>query len=733
MQTMQKTSLRSYQSSALSKTGMLIWSACYATIIILVCLCYDKNFFNIDDNVNGFIGYYTQYGRIWSQFSIPLIVDSLLYGGNSVVEIEYQAFLPQTIVASFLAWHGSYKQFVGIFLAFFNIILICISCLAIGRVYNLSRPYTCALAAFCAIQPFFLFYYCTAWWNSANGQAWLLAAIASFLLLARKISLRNLVINFLCVTFLLLTIWAYSIIAYAIFALIFIVLCRKKFSRPNALVWLFVGNFLAAVFTLPVISEYIYESSLHDRFSKLLNNNFLMPPLSSIVMSFSPAFYDFITSFRGPRLMVAPLAFSTIFIPLVLFKRKYSHFYQHDYEIKVICIICIFMFLLAQSPEFMGPTRWSIRYVPILSFFICLAVFYFLNNAPVAEVNKKSFFLFLAVCFIFSISKTAGYSAYLTLLQALSLLLICIYFLVDKFSPLIKGYLYPLGAILSLLIMIAGVQVLEKQELWFIVLPNKLHLPKDLNQQGFTLRLGASSEKPGSFVYIAHSRGGINNIRTVNGYSPLGYKNAVNFLPFTHSGIIFESQKTLDNLLQKAPDGLACRALEWRISSIILPEAVERANRSRLEGCGYRPGRDAPLDGQTYVSLPPELTKGWEDLPPYAYPWQEGIKTLRHSNNGDEIFLPARTEPVKLVFPRLWWRGYSAYMNGEKLSIGPDETGMLVQVDAPAGQEAVLELSYFPVTWRYLWPLPLCSLIGLLWAAFRLRKREINGIWSPAN
>lgn len=157
-----------------------------------------------------------------------------------------------------------------------------------------------------------------------------------------------------------------------------------------------------------------------------------------------------------------------------------------------------------------------------------------------------------------------------------------------------------------------------------------------------------------------------------------------------------------------------CRAIEWRISSIVIEEKVAGKNKERLENCGYREGKEPPIAGFTYFSLPPAETEGWDSLPPFSIPTLPTLRTVEHSNNYDRIWIPERDESVKLVFPRQYWHGYRAYLNNEQLTVQPDDVKMLTEVVVPAGSEGVLELKYFPETWRHFWWFPLIGLCGIL-------------------
>lgn len=245
-----------------------------------------------------------------------------------------------------------------------------------------------------------------------------------------------------------------------------------------------------------------------------------------------------------------------------------------------------------------------------------------------------------------------------------------------------------------------------------------------MNVNGYFLRLGSSSSSSNSFIYPAHSRGGIHNIKTINGYTPLGYRASQDFMPSHWTGLIFNTQKSLDNLLDNIPDTNVCRAVEWRISTIVLEEKIAKDNLERLGKCGYRPGGEPTLEGFTYFSLPESHTYGWKDLPPFVIPPLKQVSVIEHSNNYDIIRLPERKESIKLIFPRQFWYGYTATLNNKLLKVQPDDVNMLVQINVPPGDAGVMKLEYFPITWKKYWFLPLVGLFGIIGGIIYLRKHK---------
>lgn len=715
----------------LNKREIFTFSLIYSLIVIGVCLWINKNFFNINDAVDEYLPFFTQMGRIWASGKFPFLTDTSLLGGNALVELSHCAFTPQSIIASLLAWHCDYKQVAAIFLAFFNMTLMGAACLVIGNLYRLRPAYSFLFSAFCTIQPVFLFMYSRSWYNSAIAQAWFVAAVAAFLLLAHQASLKNFLLSFCSTLFLLTTNFAFAILAYGLFVIVFLFFHHKHAHRFAPLAILLLASILALLFVLPLYSEYVHNSDLHNRFFALSNRyNTHVPPWSSEILTFLPTYYTFVSWFGAYKFLVLPLGFSTAFVPLVIFNRRFLRFFQLNAEARFLGCLILAYFICAQLPSTMGSMRYPLRFLPFFAFAICLATSYFLQYAE----RKKSAFLscslFILVCALLCVSKVAGQERIFLYLQGLQILLLFAVLLIDVKNHG-NPFLYPLFALGILFILLCGTKFTKISILPAPQIFEKIDFPKDFNHAGYIFSLNnrkfISSSKPYATLYL--QRGGLYSVRTINGYTPLGYKDWYTFLP--GSWHIHEPDKTLDALLLPVMGTDMCRAQAWRISTFVLPTASAQKNRERLEKCGYQIGADSSAAPMAYASLPFEETLGWEKLPPASFPPMRGIVHESHADAFDRLSLPARDEPVQLVFPRLYWHGFRAAFNGERLDVTPDESGFLTRVTVPAGPAGILEFWFFPETWRYMWVCPALALIGLLCAGIYVHRRPPGSFWIP--
>lgn len=694
-----------------------LFSIIYTITIITICILFNSKFFNTDDSLNEYIGFYKQYGKIWAEGHVPFIVDTLLLGGNGMIELQRGIFLPQAIIASLFAHFVSIKK-TGVLIALMNISLIVYSSIKIAKFFNIKNQYAYTFAAFMAIQPTFLYQYSAGWWNAAHGQAWATAAIASFLWLREKQTAARVFIHFIVVIFLLSSGWPHGVIGYAVFAaamLIFDFTQTKKIHFN-----LIIPNVLSILFALPIYSEYIASSDLINRPSGYHNHgDFLVPEWSSIIMSFNPTYYDFLHYFGGYRLIPVSLAFSTIFLIAIFCFRKTIKLVETNKYAKFLFALIITYFILTQMPTQFGPLRWPFRFLPFLAFSITLFTFFILDKAEIKN-SKFNYYLIITISFILSIFSSLSYEENITkyiILNLLScILLLSIPFLLDKKIFLLSTPL------ISLIIMLLGLKSLGHGYIAFNPLKENVVMTQDANLSGFMLSF--TDRNPRETINdLSSSQFGAYDIKSINGYSPIGHKNMDKLLPAPTAHGIFHINESLNNILQIDNLSKSCIAPNMGISVINLSKPDFDNFKDKLMGCGY-----TDIHATTYddinASLPKEATQSWQLFPLTIVPYSSEHKLIEHSNNYDVVQLAQRNAETTIIFPRVWWHGYTAKFNGNAIPVGKDSTNAFIAIKVPAGESGILELSYFPSTWRKIWWLPLLALILLTYfIAFHIRQK----------
>lgn len=767
----------------------LLFSTLYAIVVIIICCLYQNDFFSIDDAQYEMLGFLRQIGLIWRQGKIPFIVDSMYLGGNEMIDLGRGIFLPQNILLSLIVSEFNYIQLPGRIFAFINIVLVSLSALSIAKTFKLHNCNAYAFASLAVIQPVFLYQYLGAWWNAAHGQAWAMVSIATFLLLKNNFSKTNIVVNFISVIFLLSAGWPHGVIGYVSFVGVNLIFQFRQSNNLKLVFYLALPTLLAFIFAVPIYSEYIFSHNLINRSNKIgsLSGGFI-PSWSTIILGFFPTFYDYM-GYGFYRLMLFPLGFSTLFVPLVFCYYNIKILWQKDNNLKCFLMLISVFFVLSQMPTEFGPLRWPFRFLPFLSLFVCLTVFYVLQFAPVINKNElilnrkiynclyiilSGFFLIIpfyfgfdifaqVLCFLlilflierdlFNLNKSifANFdNKYFYFIMFVSIFAFLnswnrhpIYVLLHIFSillllvsPKIVGRKKTLGmttlSLLILFIMLNGLPSMGDYYLPATDLPEQIKLPKNVNLEGYVLSLsnnikfGAQNFRATKQLNdIVSAQFGFYKIKSINGYSPVGHKKLEQIL-HTNSNAhgILSPQAALKDILQTTDNFPVCQAILMQISTIIVKEADYTAFSSQFKRCGYTEVQSAGSRKDLYVSLPLDRTKGWNNNSPFVFPDLGGVNVISHDNNTDLVKIPDHKDIITLIFPRLWWYGYSANINEYSLPVVADDSGSLVQVSVPPHLHGVLKLNYFPVTWRYLWFLPIFALFNLVTLIFLNRKRN---------
>ena len=697
-----------------------LFSIFYTILVIAICIAFSSSkFFFIDDSINEYIGFYKQYGKIWSEGHIPFIVDSMFVGGNSMIELQRGIFLPQSIIASLFAHFVSIKK-TGILIAIMNIFLVTYSSIKIAKSFKIQEKYALTFSAFMAIQPTFLYQFSAGWWNAAYGQAWATVSIATLLVLRAKQTTFNILVHYISVICLLASGWPHGVIGYGIFALVILIFDFLQTKKIN--ISLIIPNILSILIAIPIYSEFIYSSKLLTRPNGYHNNDdFFVPEWSSLFMSFYPNYYDFIHYFGGYILITIPLAFSTVYLVLVFFIRnKTLIFNQNKKNINFFFVLICVYFMVTQLPTQFGPLRYPARFVPFVSFSLCLFTFYILSKAKI-HISKSYYFLVMG-CFIISTSSSFNFDnelwKYVFLNLCSFIFLLIIPFIINK-----NKYIIVSTAIISLILMLSGNKTLGGKYVAFNPLPNSIEpiLLSDGNLSGFMISFTAHDPKK-SINDLSSSQFGAYNIKTINGYSPNGNINFEQIVPYPTPHAIFKTEEALTRILTVNTVN-SCIANQMGISVINLARPDFEHFKDQLAHCGYTDVQTTSYD-DVNASLPLDMTKNWKLTPLTVVPNTINYQVKEHSNNYDIVQLNKRDTETIIIFPRVWWHGYTAKFNNQELPVLQDETGVLVTVKVPAGNEGILELSYFPKTWRKVWWLPLLSIFGLF--AFIIASRKLE-------
>ena len=98
-------------------------------------------------------------------------------------------------------------------------------------------------------------------------------------------------------------------------------------------------------------------------------------------------------------------------------------------------------------------------------------------------------------------------------------------------------------------------------------------------------------------------------------------------------------------------------------------------------------------------------------------------KVLEDKNNIEKYSITSTSNGV-IILSKVWWRGYKAYVNGKKVNIS-NEKGLMKLDNIPSGlNNAVLEIKYFPASWKVTLWLGLIGIIEIILTLVYFKKRK---------
>ena len=181
---------------------------------------------------------------------------------------------------------------------------------------------------------------------------------------------------------------------------------------------------------------------------------------------------------------------------------------------------------------------------------------------------------------------------------------------------------------------------------------NEMSKPQDESIfSGMTLSLTEwGSIEKNDISDLNSSQFGLFDIKSINGYSPVGYKNINNLFPYYSAHGNFIGNDTLERILNESEIQGNCLAENFKINTIIMNKELYSKYRDRLVDCGFSKNIESsknnlyvikPNNGNTYLPST-DINK-------------LNMRMINHGNNYEtiEILEPSDTD-VKLIFPRLW-------------------------------------------------------------------------------
>jgi hypothetical protein len=669
-----------------------------------------SDYFFIDDAVNENLPFYKEVGRIVLNGEYPLLTTKTFLGGNLVVDMVISPFSPQTLLTGVIAAKVDSITLPTYFLAWFNAFLISAGCLWLAWGLGLSRLYAVLLALVVSTSPVYMYIFAASWWNLAGAFAWFVVAVAAALNYAMNPTKAGYALACLFSSLLFTTAGTQAHVSYSIVIVILAVFSAcKKSSVSSGILVLSILVVSVLVSAVPIYGEYLASSKFIDRVSEFNNNgNFLVPNLNQILNAFNPFYHGFIHFFGGYRHLPIALGYAGLMVlPAIVYFKKPTMFVKSWLFYTMIAATALYMMSLCSQQT--GPLRWPFRFAPFATLFVSLASVSVLARGQL-NLSKARTYGYMAIVLLstwiqfFSqeekIFTTSNFFMSLMFIVACAMIMFAVYL----------QHLTRKHVILPILLIVLQLGLWSMSlhynptlaKKWLSHPTLKKHWPSAISEKGYVLGLAneASSHDPASGS-CAHFL--FHDIKSINGYSPVGHKAFAHFFPHRSAHGHFVRHETLNNMTAYDPELNTHVYSLFNISEIYAWRSevpAELSNRISSSGmvigeapAEYRKSREKIVIRPNIKNVS-EGTLSYQSVPNTVYSHDKS-KQLKESWR-----VWKNDVPRTLVFSRIFWHGYGATINGQSVPV-TSWRDTLVRLELPAGAEGLLELQYSPVSWKY--------------------------------
>jgi hypothetical protein len=702
---------------SLARWQVVLASAAIALLIVATCAGVFGRFFLIDDADDQNLPFFFEMGRLWLSGQLPIFTTRTWLGGNILVDMVMSPFAPQTILVSILTQFLHHWILISYVFAWVNEFIIILAGYALARGFGIGRALAFPFTFCIATLPVYIYFFAASWWNFAISYVWFIAGFAALAMLYRAPSRFHLAVAIFCGCAMFTTAGAQIQLAYLLTLAGYLVVAfaaRRRLS--DALPFLIVGVCTFLIALVPVAGEYVVAAYLLDRYSDFNNfDNFLVPSWNAVLNLFNPLQGTDMRLWTGYGYLPIPLGYVSILALFLVFCEDVTKLLSRQ---RLLLALAGALFLLASGPSQSGPIRYPFRFLPSLGVCEALALFVLLQTGRVVVSRTR------AICFLVMTVGAAWLQLIvnpptaLTFAQCWPLAAFVGLAALIFASALVFGRrgTFPPASVMAVIGFLGFAGMLGQtfsmvQMGWpFPRLPDRLADNPPYN--GYMLNLCWPSQARVTQADISSSQALLYGLKSVNGYSPMGYGGFSSFVGTADVHGWYVPQVTLHNMVQPAP-GLP--GTYWyqlfqlgRITACAPDAAALPAAAVAQAGLV----QSTMPDGR--VLLTPAVAPAARGS--LAYVSADGGVTIdRTQGERDEWYAVAPAATARTaIFARIYWPGYHArMMDGRKLEVSSYQN-MMVQVTIPPGAGGEMHLYYEPVSWRYTrWSLLLGLILGV--------------------
>lgn len=704
-------------------------------IVALIPLIFTPNFYYLDDTQRAAVGQWYEVGRLITNHQLPIFNVGSQGSGNFLAEGQWGTFSPLIWLMSVTIYHTSnYLVTITIF-KIIALIIFGVSFRKLMQVYGVSDKWAFVGGLTVPMMGFTIY---------AGGSSWVTDLFVSALwplfwwLLMRFLDQGKSPIWVFLSGYTIITIGYISGTIMIVAIMLGVLIASLVAKNYRRLINVILLGITLGLTTIAVYWPGMQIASVTLRTSGIINDNFFVPSIKGLLVSFFPSFFPNISTWwsAGNGVTYMPLMYISWIIFVLAFLDWKAVRYDAVGTVKRginynLLIPFGISLLLLLAPGQLGPLRFPMRNMAYIGQFVILFVGIFLTKYDrYLKLTKRTSIQATIVMFIaFYLSWAQTPERARTLLIAAVVVLFAVGLVVWLSSKERRGGLRWLFVVM-VVVTTAGVaftqHYYDKRVQIDTAGQRRATLYKDFNlpmtKQGIlkysknfsgdSIVLGKNTNTiVGNDWYVAERS-------SWNVYSPVGFRKFSDdlrggdptFIGTDKYTKLFSLDKTTGvpvadllsiDTVQLFKDDTGVKAYNAVVKKGILPEGWHLVSHTRQMFIIQRDTISPKAGGVVWSN-------------------HAGVETEKNATTTVKIHVPANSTSTKVVLSRLNWPGYS--VSGNSKLIKPLR-GYLVQIKVPASERAqTITLEYnAPGLKLSILSIVMAVLIMIVWLAIRIR------------
>ncbi|MEK7990311.1 MAG: hypothetical protein VSS52_004840 [Thiotrichaceae bacterium] len=675
--------------------GLFVLSALVPMLFTIYMLLLNGRYFFIDDKVSDMFPKLYDMGMLLRNGEFPILTTNIMNGSAYALEYQYAVFNPVNLILSYIL--PSFKSFAvaGWFISAIHLSLSGLGAFMLARNVGLRGMQALTLSLLFALNYHGLHWNASAWYGPLIGSTWVIfgiAFLAGIVYLDKPI--RNTIGLFVAYSLCITSGWPLAVIAVAItsiFVLFHLTFLKKDYYLSTLIIIAGISSVMVSSAALISFFSAVEVATRPSAFENIAN--FLVAPLDGLITFFDPSYSAFMNNWGGGySLQQNPQFYVGWFLLPLLLMINWSKEKIINTGVWVWGGLMLVFLLTCMGPERLGVLRFPIRSIPYFHFFLILFLMVSAKECGLSVTKQRvQLFLFVLVLQCIHSLQSNPSQAILLFFSTFIILAFSIifFYMVHKernYSPFLWfSSLFIFAVILYAVPHGRGVD-------WGI--PSDSNTVNSLGRENYTLFYGHyvdSNAIPNPHLeYRVATTALLGNDRSINGYTPIGHKGFREILKISNHGNFEEL--CADTLFEIDSKTQLSHAELMRVDRIIALKGswaidIEQhiTDKFALKKTAAHTLTFDYINEYSYPGLVSWISPSTIIEEEMACKFKQTQECLNVTNT------PA--EGGEIIFARLWFPGYSAYLDGKKLDVTTHKS-LWVTVKLPPLAKGQVRLEY---------------------------------------